>query len=218
MLASLGIAACLVDATEPDLPLVYVNPAFEELTGYSAAAVVGRNCRLLQGEDTDPRAVAEIRAALAHGEACRVTLLNHRRDGSPFWNELTITPAPGPGDETVAYIGALVDVTDRVTDRKVAESRLDEAATELRALALHDPLTALPNRSQLDVRLRAAVARARRRDRAVALLFIDLDNFKLVNDSLGHSAGDRLLRRVARGWLASRSPAGCSRARAATSS
>ena len=96
MLASLGIATCLVDATEPDLPLAYVNPAFEELTGYPAAEVLGRNCRFLQGEHTDPRAVAEIRGALARGEGCRVTLLNHRRDGSPFWNELTITPVPGP--------------------------------------------------------------------------------------------------------------------------
>ena len=64
MLASLGIATCLVDATEPGLPLAYVNPAFEELTGYPAAEALGRNCRFLQGEHTDPRAVAEIRAAL----------------------------------------------------------------------------------------------------------------------------------------------------------
>ena len=113
MLASLGVATCLVDATEPGLPLAYVNPAFEELTGYPAAEALGRNCRFLQGEHTDPRAVAEIRGALERGEGCRVTLLNHRRDGSPFWNELTITPVPGPGDEPVAFIGALVDVTGR---------------------------------------------------------------------------------------------------------
>ena len=78
------------------------------------------------------------------------------------------------------------DITDRV-----------RAESELRKLAFFDALTGLPNRAQLESRLRAAVTRARRRDRAVALILIDLDNFKLVNDSLGHGAGDRLLRRVA---------------------
>jgi diguanylate cyclase (GGDEF)-like protein len=77
------------------------------------------------------------------------------------------------------------------------QERLEEAEAELRWLAGHDPLTGLANRSQLDARLRSSVARARKRERAVALLFVDLDNFKLVNDSFGHVAGDRLLRRVA---------------------
>src|SRR5690242_11066751 len=88
-------------------------------------------------------------------------------------------------------------VEDHDGARRELEERLELAESELRRLASHDPLTGLPNRSQLDARLRTAVARARKRERAVALLFIDLDNFKLVNDSFGHAAGDRLLRRVA---------------------
>jgi diguanylate cyclase (GGDEF)-like protein len=87
----------------------------------------------------------------------------------------------------VATLSSGQDITDRL-----------RAEEEVRRLAYFDVLTGLPNRAQLDSRLRAAVARARRRDRAVALLFVDLDNFKLVNDSLGHAAGDRLLRRIAR--------------------
>ena len=114
-------------------------------------------------------------------------------DGSVvwFWERATIV-RDADGRPALTQ-GVMVDITDR----KLAEERLEEAEEEVRRLAFHDPLTGLPNRAQLDARLRAAVARARRRGRAVALLFVDLDNFKLVNDSLGHAAGDRLLRRVA---------------------
>ena len=100
------------------------------------------------------------------------------------------TPSPQPSRVRSAESEA------EVPDRSL-EERLEEAEAELRWLAGHDPLTGLANRSQLDARLRSAVARARKRERAVALLFVDLDNFKLVNDSFGHVAGDRLLRRVA---------------------
>ncbi len=126
MLASLGIATCVVDAAAPDLPLTYVNPAFEALTGYAADEVLGRNCRFLQGERTDPGTVARIRSALAKGEGCRVTLLNLRRDGTPFENELTITPVPGPGGEVTGYIGALVDVTGRAIEDELRYRSLVE--------------------------------------------------------------------------------------------
>src|SRR5918995_5551089 len=100
------------------------------------------------------------------------------------------TPSPQPSPVRSAESEA------EVPDRSL-EERLEEAETELRWLAGHDPLTGLANRAQLDARLRSAVASASKRERAVALLFVDLDNFKLVNDSFGHVAGDRLLRRVA---------------------
>jgi diguanylate cyclase (GGDEF)-like protein/PAS domain S-box-containing protein len=98
------------------------------------------------------------------------------------WQATSLADAKG---RMVAVLSGQ-DITDRV-----------RAETELRKLAFFDALTGLPNRAQLESRLRAAVTRARRRDRAVALVLVDLDNFKLVNDSLGHAAGDRLLRRVA---------------------
>jgi diguanylate cyclase (GGDEF)-like protein/PAS domain S-box-containing protein len=186
MLDALGVAVCLVDA-EDDYGLVYVNAAFERLTGWSSEEAIGRNPRFLQGRDTDPMAVAQLREALNQGRECRVALRNYKRDGTPFWNDLTVTPVPG---EPALFAGVLVDGTARRAER-------DRAQEQVRRLEFFDPLTGLPNRSQLEARLRAAVTRARRRELAVALLLIDLDNFKLVNDSLGHTAGDRLLRRIA---------------------
>ena len=82
----------IADARLPDRPLIYVNEGFERVTGYPAAEVLGRNCRFLQGPDTDPAAVAEIRAAVAGERECVVEILNYRKDGTPFWNRLSITP------------------------------------------------------------------------------------------------------------------------------
>jgi PAS domain S-box-containing protein len=106
----------IADARSPDQPVVYVSPAFERLTGYSAAELLGRNCRLLQGKDTDPGAVAIIREAIQQQRSCRVELLNYRKDQTPFWNALTIAPITemGPSGERVThFIGIQTDVTER---------------------------------------------------------------------------------------------------------
>src|SRR4051812_30908208 len=87
-----GLAAIVVaDATEGQ-PISWVSPGFELLTGYGAAEVLGRNARLLQGPDTDPRAVSVLTEALAAGRDAYVTLLNYRADGTPFWNEVAVAP------------------------------------------------------------------------------------------------------------------------------
>src|SRR4051794_36413499 len=179
----------------PEAPLRLVSPQIEGLLGFPPEAWIadqGLRTARLHPDDRDRVLDAERRA---HAEESPLDA-EYRMlaaDGSVVWlwaRAVIVRDADGRPTHTQ---GLLVDVTDR----KLAEARLEEAEAELRRLALHDPLTGRPNRSQLDVRLRAAVGRARRRDRAVALLYVDLDNFKLVNDSLGHAAGDRLLRRVA---------------------
>ena len=82
----------IADALQPDRPLIYINQGFERMTGYPVAEVMGRNCRFLQGPDTDATAVAEIRAALAECRPCVLEILNYRKDGTTFWNRLSITP------------------------------------------------------------------------------------------------------------------------------
>ena len=113
----------IADARLPDRPLIYANEGFERVTGYPVADVLGRNCRFLQGSGSDPAAVAEIRSALADQRECVVEILNYRRDGSTFWNRLSITPVRDDSGEVSHYIGVQSDVTAR----REAEGRLRRA-------------------------------------------------------------------------------------------
>ena len=120
---ALAVAAegvTIADARLPDRPLIYANEGFERMTGYSAADVMGRNCRFLQGPDTDPGAMAEIRSALAERRECVVEILNYRKDGTTFWNRLSITPVRDGAGEVTHFIGVQSDVTAR----RVAEDGL----------------------------------------------------------------------------------------------
>jgi len=117
----------IVDARLADRPLIYVNEGFERLTGYSAAETLGRNCRFLQGPGSDPGAVAEIRAAVDEKRECVVEILNYRRDGTPFWNRLSITPVRNELGEVTHFIGIQSDVTAR----REAENRLQRAKEAL---------------------------------------------------------------------------------------
>ncbi|WP_018949625.1 PAS sensor domain-containing protein [Thioalkalivibrio sp. ALMg11] len=108
--------------------LIYVNHAFEELTGYRSEEILYRDCRFLQGEDTDQDVRQEIRAAIDENRPCRVTLRNYRKDGSLFWNELSLTPVFNDEDRLTYYIGIQKDITARVE----AEQRAERAERKLK--------------------------------------------------------------------------------------
>ena len=108
-----GLRIAIADATRDGLPLVYVNSAFEALTGYDAQEVLGRNCRFLQGVDTDPATIEILRSSLAARSACHCVLLNYRRDGSAFWNELEILPGPGRGGASCVTLSACSETSAR---------------------------------------------------------------------------------------------------------
>jgi PAS domain S-box-containing protein len=112
-IAAAPTGVTIADPARPDCPIVFLNPAFSAITGYPPEEVLGRNCRFLQGRGSDPRAVARIRRALAAGRTVTVELVNYRRDGTRFWNELRIAPVPGPDGRAVAFIGIQHDVTAR---------------------------------------------------------------------------------------------------------
>ncbi len=124
-----GLSFTVSDPRQPDNPLVYVNPAFERTTGFQATDVLGRNCRFLQCEGTDPAAVQAIRDAVEHQRHLVVTLLNQRRDGSRFWNELSISPVHDEDGVLTHLVGIQADVTDRVESERGRARALEAAQT-----------------------------------------------------------------------------------------
>jgi PAS domain S-box-containing protein len=103
----------ITDATLPENPIIYASPTFEHITGYSAREVLGKNCRFLQGDDRDQPALDDLRTALGEGRECRVVLRNYKKDGSLFWNELSLSPVHDEEGRLINFIGVQSDVTDR---------------------------------------------------------------------------------------------------------
>ena len=120
----------LADPSQPDTPLVYVNDAFKELTGYNAEAALGRNCRFLQGEKTDPETVDRLRQAIADERQVTVEIRNYRADDTEFWNRLTVTPTYDSDGELLRYLGTQSDVTER-REQETQLRDLNRVAQEL---------------------------------------------------------------------------------------
>nr|AML77908.1 putative LOV domain-containing protein [Chlamydomonas bilatus] len=122
VLAGLRHTFVVADATLPDMPLVFASDGFYQMTGYGPDEVLGHNCRFLQGEGTDPKEVQKIRDAVKKAEAVSVRLLNYRKDGTPFWNLLTLTPIKTPDGTLSKFVGVQVDVTSKTEGKATADS------------------------------------------------------------------------------------------------
>ena len=135
---------CITDPNQPDNPIVFCNDAFQQLTGYGRTEIVGRNCRFLQGPDTDRESVRRVREAIAAGEDIDVDLLNYRKDGSTFWNALYLSPVRGAAGDIQFFFASQLDVTDRVESKRlIAEQKaLVEAEVERRTADLSAALAA----------------------------------------------------------------------------
>ncbi len=188
----------LVDAQNPDQPVIYANAAFEALTGYAAAELVGRNLRLLQAHDRDQDGRQRLREALARGESCRVLLRNYRKDGALFWNEMVVLPLRDAEGRVTHFVGHHRDAGERLrADPKVAKDSLSGAHQPTTLAIRDDRLTGLFTLPYLEELLKRDWAVAHREQRSIALFAVDIDALDLYNHTFGRAAGDSTIRRVA---------------------
>jgi diguanylate cyclase (GGDEF)-like protein/PAS domain S-box-containing protein len=186
--AVLEAAANAIAITDSNGTIQWVNHAFTIMTGYSKEEVLGKNPRLLKSGDQAQSYYDKLWSTILSGKVWQGEIINKRKDGTTYTEEMTITPVTqGVGN---AAVTKFIAIKQNITKRKVAEERIQ-------FLAYSDALTGLPNRRLLQDRLTQALASARRQKSRVALLFLDLDKFKNINDSLGHAVGDLLLQEVA---------------------
>ncbi len=173
--------------TDADLVILSVNPAFTHITGYSAEDAIGKTPRILKSKHHDQAFYAAMWRDIDATGHWQGEIWNRRKDGEVYLEWLTITKIRSSIGEPVQYVSVFNDITkSRYNDEKIKH------------LAFHDALTDLPNRSLLMDRLDHHIAKAERDKTCLAVMFLDLDRFKVVNDTLGHEIGDDLLRAVAK--------------------
>lgn len=173
--------------TDLDGRIEYVNSTFSRVTGYSPDDVLGKNPRIQQSGKTSRETYVDMWSQLTRGEPWQGELVNCRKDGSEYTEAVQISPVRQVSGRVSNYLAVKQDISEK----KKAEERMER-------LAHFDQLTGLPNRSMLNARFKFALSLAQRSGEQLALMFIDLDRFKNINDTLGHAIGDQLLMEVAR--------------------
>ena len=190
--------ARMVDVPGAEQPIIFANDALLRHTGYAREEVIGRSVRMLEGPDTDQETVRRVITAVMHKEAASAEMILYTKHGTPYWVEAEMVPFSGDSGAITHWVIVSRDVTER-----------RNAADAIHRLAFYDVLTGLPNRRLLMERLDMAVARARTGGSTAAVLYVDIDNFKTVNDARGHAIGDQLLKNVADRLVAMTGDEGC---------
>lgn len=208
-----GIVVCRPGQTSgqnnsnSEWPVIFVNAAFQRLTGYEARDLMGRDLRLLQGGDRDQESRQRMKAALAEGKSCRVLIRNYRNDGAAFWNEIQLEPVKDSGGAVSFYIGYYRDASERLRidlkpggAAKAAPETFGVTASNISPFSAlrDDRLTGLYTRDYFNELLRRDWAIAQRDGRNVSLMLFDIDCLAPYNDTFGQSAGDACIKRVAR--------------------
>ncbi|VAW81763.1 diguanylate cyclase/phosphodiesterase (GGDEF & EAL domains) with PAS/PAC sensor(s) [hydrothermal vent metagenome] len=186
MSSALAQSADIVMITDEKGIMEYVNPAFESITGYSFDEAVGRRSNVVKSSEQDPNFYSNMWRTILAGKTYRGVVANRKKNGDLYYEEKSIAPIKNGKGDITNFVSTGRDITERMENEK-----------RLSFMAHHDALTELPNRTLFMDRLDQALAHARRYSRKVSVLFIDLDRFKNINDTLGHDAGDQMLTQLA---------------------
>ncbi|MFK5891628.1 MAG: diguanylate cyclase [Pseudomonadota bacterium] len=164
----------------------YVNPSFTEITGYLSHEVIGKTSAILKVQRTNEIFIKNLWDTILSGKRWVNDIQNRKKNGELYWSRLSISPIFNDDNEIVNFVGVSEDI-----------SGLKKAHETMRHMAFYDALTGLPNRRLFFDRLKQTLERNKRNNTIAAILFLDLDKFKDVNDTLGHDSGDILLKEVA---------------------
>ena len=176
----------IVLITDSNGLIEYVNPAFERISGYSFDEATGKTPGIVKSDMHDPEFYNDLWKKIRSGESFSDVFINKAKNGRIYYEEKTITPLKNETGEIINYVATGKDITERIKDQE-----------RLQFMATHDTLTELPNRAMLRDRLTHAMEQVERLGGKVVIMFLDLDRFKNVNDSLGHPIGDRMLKQSA---------------------
>lgn len=185
-ISALLAAANGIVITDRNGNILWANPAFSRLTGYDVEEAIGKNPRILKSGQHDDAFYKSMWETILSGKTWRGEMINRRKDGGQYVEEMTITPVRDSRGEITRFVAIKSDVTDRV-----------QAEKRLQFLATHDLLTGLPNRFLLQEQLSMMISLGERKGHQLAVYFLDLDFFKPINDQYGHQMGDQLLKLVA---------------------
>jgi diguanylate cyclase (GGDEF)-like protein/PAS domain S-box-containing protein len=187
---AIGQTADTVMITDRDGLIEYVNPAFVATTGFSPGEILGKKPNVLKSGGQGLEFYRNLWKTILGGDSFSEVFVNRRKDGSLYYEEKTITPLKDASGQITHFVATGRDITERM-----------QSQVQLEYMAHHDALTDLPNRTLFLDRLKQALARARWHKRLAAVLFIDIDRFKNINDTLGHEVGDKLLQELSRRLL-----------------